>query len=99
MPGVEVWRHSQQESWRSFIRYIEHARRTRCPIDADPSAWSRQGRSCRGLNLPKRFQPSEVIAKLAHEQIDLTPRIRRMRISSHVYNDEPYPSGSGRLAG
>jgi selenocysteine lyase/cysteine desulfurase len=30
-----------------------------------------------------------VIAKLAHEQIYLTPRIRRMRISSHVYNDEP----------
>jgi selenocysteine lyase/cysteine desulfurase len=29
-----------------------------------------------------------VIAKLAHEQIYVTPRIGRMRISPHVYNDE-----------
>ena len=30
----------------------------------------------------------EVIAKLTHEQIYVTPRIGRMRISPPVYNDE-----------
>jgi selenocysteine lyase/cysteine desulfurase len=30
----------------------------------------------------------EVIAKLAHEQIYVAPRLGRMRISPHVYNDE-----------
>ena len=30
----------------------------------------------------------EIIAKLAHEQIYVAPRLGRMRISPHVYNDE-----------
>ena len=31
---------------------------------------------------------SELIARLAHEQIYVAPRLGRMRISPHVYNDE-----------
>jgi selenocysteine lyase/cysteine desulfurase len=50
-----------------------------------------------GRSLPRTTYPvpalpnsalGEVIAKLAHEQIYVTPRIGRMRISPHVYNDE-----------
>jgi selenocysteine lyase/cysteine desulfurase len=39
------------------------------------------------LRFPNRAL-SEVIARLAHEQIYVAPRLGRMRISPHVYNDE-----------
>jgi hypothetical protein len=86
MPGVEVWRHPQQGSWRSSIRTLNTRDELDALIDADRSAWSRQARSCRGLNLPKQSQPSEVIAKLAHEQIYVTPRIGRIHRTSIMMN-------------